>query len=40
MQAAKSDETGDEIVEDLPDTWQEPTKKKAKLGGFGNFDGW
>lgn len=30
----------DQVIEELPDTWQEPTKKKAKLGGFGNFDSW
>ncbi|KAH6661663.1 peptidyl-prolyl cis-trans isomerase cyp8 [Plectosphaerella plurivora] len=40
MEAAKADEAGDEIIEDLPDTWQEPSKKKTKMGGFGNFDGW
>lgn len=22
------------------DTWEEPVKKKSKMGGFGNFDGW
>jgi peptidyl-prolyl cis-trans isomerase-like 2 len=22
------------------DTWEEPVRKKAKSGGFGNFDGW
>jgi peptidyl-prolyl cis-trans isomerase-like 2 len=29
-------------VEDteIPDAWQEPVKKKAKPGGFGNFDNW
>lgn len=31
----------DEIVEeDVPDTWEEPVRKKAKSGGFGNFDSW
>lgn len=31
----------DEIVEeDVPDTWEEPVRKKAKSGGFGNFDAW
>ncbi|KAI0127427.1 peptidyl-prolyl cis-trans isomerase-like 2 [Xylariales sp. AK1849] len=32
---------GDEILEDHePDTWEEPVRKKAKGGGFGNFDAW
>lgn len=31
----------DEVVdEDVPDTWEEPVRKKAKNGGFGNFDSW
>ncbi|KAI1840391.1 hypothetical protein JX266_013399 [Neoarthrinium moseri] len=31
----------DEILEeDVPDTWEEPVRKKAKSGGFGNFDAW
>ncbi|KAI1374590.1 hypothetical protein F4677DRAFT_425522 [Hypoxylon crocopeplum] len=30
----------DEIVEEDIDTWEEPVKKKAKVGGFGNFDNW
>ncbi|KAI0180930.1 hypothetical protein GGR52DRAFT_11577 [Hypoxylon sp. FL1284] len=30
----------DEVVEEDVDTWEEPVKKKAKVGGFGNFDGW
>ena len=40
MVIGSGSEAGDEIIEDLPDTWQEPSKKKAKMGGFGNFDGW
>ncbi|KAI1102830.1 hypothetical protein F4804DRAFT_311810 [Jackrogersella minutella] len=30
----------DEVVEEDVDTWEEPAKKKAKVGGFGNFDNW
>ncbi|KAI1772407.1 hypothetical protein F4818DRAFT_171336 [Hypoxylon cercidicola] len=30
----------DEIIEEDVDTWEEPVKKKAKVGGFGNFDSW
>lgn len=31
----------DEIVEDdAPETWDEPVRKRAKGGGFGNFDAW
>ncbi|KXJ94420.1 peptidyl-prolyl cis-trans isomerase cyp8 [Microdochium bolleyi] len=30
----------DEIIEEDLDTWEEPAKKKAKSGGFGNFDNW
>jgi peptidyl-prolyl cis-trans isomerase-like 2 len=32
----------DEIIDEqgVPDTWEEPVKKKAKTGGFGNFDAW
>ncbi|KAJ4416119.1 cyclophilin peptidyl-prolyl cis-trans isomerase Cyp8 [Neurospora sp. IMI 360204] len=26
--------------EEEVDTWEEPVRKKAKMGGFGNFDGW
>ncbi|KAK3391754.1 hypothetical protein B0T20DRAFT_422128 [Sordaria brevicollis] len=29
----------EEKVEEV-DTWEEPVRKKAKMGGFGNFDGW
>ncbi|KAK1779219.1 hypothetical protein QBC45DRAFT_412002 [Copromyces sp. CBS 386.78] len=25
---------------EVADTWEEPVRKKAKMGGFGNFDGW
>ena len=31
--------TREEVVEDW-DTYEEPKKKKAKAGGFGNFDSW
>ncbi|KAI0901861.1 hypothetical protein F4806DRAFT_16973 [Annulohypoxylon nitens] len=41
LQAAmKSQNTEDEIIEEDVDTWEEPVKKKAKMGGFGNFDNW
>ncbi|KAI0148502.1 hypothetical protein GGR57DRAFT_475640 [Xylariaceae sp. FL1272] len=30
----------DEIIEEDLDTWDEPAKKKTKMGGFGNFDNW
>jgi peptidyl-prolyl cis-trans isomerase-like protein 2 len=30
---------GDEGDGDV-ETWEEPVKKKAKTGGFGNFDSW
>ncbi|KAI0023250.1 hypothetical protein F4780DRAFT_103841 [Xylariomycetidae sp. FL0641] len=30
----------DEVIEGDLDTWEEPVKKKAKTGGFGNFDNW
>ncbi|XXG96581.1 Membrane protein ptm1 [Hypoxylon texense] len=30
----------DEVIEEDVDTWEEPVKKKAKVGGFGNFDNW
>ncbi|KAI1180344.1 hypothetical protein F4777DRAFT_311848 [Nemania sp. FL0916] len=30
----------DEIIEEDLDTWDEPAKKKPKMGGFGNFDNW
>jgi len=30
----------DKIAEDVPDAWEEPVRKKAKSGGFGNFDAW
>ncbi|KAL7626896.1 cyclophilin peptidyl-prolyl cis-trans isomerase Cyp8 [Parahypoxylon ruwenzoriense] len=32
--------TEDEIIEEDVDTWEEPVKKKTKVGGFGNFDNW
>ncbi|KAI0480526.1 hypothetical protein GGR56DRAFT_664129 [Xylariaceae sp. FL0804] len=31
---------GDEVLEDDVDAWEEPFRKKSKMGGFGNFDGW
>ncbi|KAK7966964.1 uncharacterized protein PG986_001241 [Apiospora aurea] len=44
LQAARKQHqnTGaDELIEDdVPDTWEEPAQKKAKSGGFGNFDAW
>ena len=30
----------DEIIEEDLDSWEEPVRKKAKSGGFGNFDNW
>ncbi|KAJ1335432.1 peptidyl-prolyl cis-trans isomerase-like 2 [Microdochium nivale] len=30
----------DEVIEEDLDAWDEPVKKKAKSGGFGNFDSW
>lgn len=30
----------DEIIEEVLESWDEPPKKKAKSGGFGNFDNW
>ncbi|KAI1762529.1 hypothetical protein GGR53DRAFT_417550 [Hypoxylon sp. FL1150] len=30
----------DEVIEEDVDAWEEPAKKKAKVGGFGNFDNW
>ncbi|KAI2782855.1 hypothetical protein F4815DRAFT_407909 [Daldinia loculata] len=41
LQAAmKQQGNEDEIIEEDVDTWEEPVKKKAKVGGFGNFDNW
>ncbi|KAI1457144.1 hypothetical protein F4805DRAFT_202071 [Annulohypoxylon moriforme] len=41
LQAAmKQQNVEDEIIEEDVDTWEEPVKKKAKVGGFGNFDNW
>ncbi|KAL2134275.1 hypothetical protein VTI74DRAFT_642 [Chaetomium olivicolor] len=31
---------GEEIGGEEVDTWEEPVKKKVKMGGFGNFDNW
>lgn len=28
------------VISEAPDTWEEPVRKKAKSGGFGNFDNW
>ncbi|KAI1818740.1 hypothetical protein GGS20DRAFT_526703 [Poronia punctata] len=30
----------DEIIEEDLDAWEQPVQKKAKTGGFGNFDNW
>ncbi|KAI1327827.1 hypothetical protein F5Y16DRAFT_370398 [Xylariaceae sp. FL0255] len=30
----------DDIIEEDLDTWTEPVRKKAKTGGFGNFENW
>ncbi|KAG7128318.1 Peptidyl-prolyl cis-trans isomerase-like 2 [Verticillium longisporum] len=35
-----SQQPSEEVVGDNLDTWNEPPKKKAKSGGFGNFDNW
>ncbi|OTA60390.1 peptidyl-prolyl cis-trans isomerase cyp8 [Hypoxylon sp. EC38] len=41
LQAAmKQQSNEDEIIEEDVDTWEEPVKKKPKVGGFGNFDNW
>lgn len=44
LQAARKQQqnTGEEelLEGDAPDTWEEPARKKAKSGGFGNFDAW
>ncbi|KAI5928741.1 hypothetical protein F4810DRAFT_645153 [Camillea tinctor] len=41
LKAAKLQQKAeDEIIEEDVDTWEEPVKKKAKMGGFGNFDNW
>lgn len=41
LKQQKSNPVEDEIIEeDVPDTWEEPVRKKAKSGGFGNFDAW
>ncbi|KAI0881858.1 uncharacterized protein GGS22DRAFT_196063 [Annulohypoxylon maeteangense] len=41
LQAAmKQQDVEDEIIEEDVDTWEEPVKKRAKVGGFGNFDNW
>lgn len=41
-QQMKAAEEEDEILEEAPleDYYEEPVKKKAKTGGFGNFDNW
>ena len=40
--AATKDGEEDEILEEAPleEYYEEPVKKKAKKGGFGNFDNW
>ncbi|KAK8100568.1 hypothetical protein PG999_010942 [Apiospora kogelbergensis] len=44
LQAARKQQKNtaeEELLEDdVPDTWEEPARKKAKSGGFGNFDAW
>ena len=44
LKAAQSSNNGlveeDEIVEEWDEVPEEPVKKKAKTGGFGNFDNW
>ncbi|ORY63534.1 peptidyl-prolyl cis-trans isomerase cyp8 [Pseudomassariella vexata] len=43
LKAAMEKQHGEanEIVEEnVVDTWEEPVRKRAKSGGFGNFDGW
>lgn len=37
LSGAKS---GNEVVDEGVDTWEEPVRKKAKNRGFGNFDSW
>ncbi|KAI0014010.1 hypothetical protein F4779DRAFT_560242 [Xylariaceae sp. FL0662B] len=38
--ATRQQNNEDEIIEEDVDTWEEPVKKKPKMGGFGNFDNW
>lgn len=40
LAAARAKGHEETAVEDLPETWEEPPKKKMKAGGFGNFDNW
>jgi peptidyl-prolyl cis-trans isomerase-like 2 len=41
LKKQKTNPVEDDIIEDdVPDTWEEPVRKKAKSGGFGNFDAW
>lgn len=40
LQAAKQEQGEDEIVEDYVEEEEVPVRKKAKTGGFGNFDSW
>ncbi|KEY64299.1 hypothetical protein S7711_06345 [Stachybotrys chartarum IBT 7711] len=39
LKTAMASSTADADAEDV-DTWDEPVRKKAKSGGFGNFDSW
>ncbi|KAK3954111.1 hypothetical protein QBC32DRAFT_96717 [Pseudoneurospora amorphoporcata] len=38
--AKKATTTKPEEEVEVADMWEEPVRKKAKMGGFGNFDGW
>jgi peptidyl-prolyl cis-trans isomerase-like protein 2 len=39
LKSALASSAADSNADDL-DTWDEPVRKKAKSGGFGNFDSW
>ncbi|KAH8895109.1 hypothetical protein GQ53DRAFT_779887 [Thozetella sp. PMI_491] len=40
LQASLAAPQDDAVEEEAMDTWEEPSRKKAKTGGFGNFDSW
>ena len=42
LKAALANQDASETGDDDPslDSWEEPSRKKARTGGFGNFDGW
>lgn len=40
QQEQQVDEEEDASLQSTPEAWEEPVRKKAKSGGFGNFDSW